>query len=245
MSGRTSRVLATLLVAVATGALAAACSSFDDADPPPAEGGTETGAVDTGAADTIVSDAPVDSGLDTALPALTTGCSDGTREAFLRTEKIAACEGAWTVAGIFPSHAPVCKRSAGNSSANVDGTGCGPVDLCAAGWHVCTGGLDVALHGGAGDVCGLGNTQTGQLFFATAQAGDGDGVCASMYEDSRINDVYGCGDVPTPPLTACMPLNARIDHTFHPADFQPLSDNGERELVTKTAGPGGVLCCSD
>ncbi|QSQ19109.1 hypothetical protein JY651_27585 [Pyxidicoccus parkwayensis] len=143
-------------------------------------------------------------------------------------------------------------------------------DLCAVGWHVCTGDADVAAHSPTG--CD-GATREGDkpLFFATRQSTNGCGVCANgtstgpecdgascsegcMQTAVTSNDFYGCGNFGTE--GACGPLNRFSDELCSGLPDSPWScdastpadDNGlcEAYTVTKTGSKfGGVLCCRD
>ena len=73
------------------------------------------------------------------------GCADGSREGFNNTSRfpsIAACDGGWTVPGIAGAAGklPACNRAAGGHGIF---QGCSAADLCAVGWHVCTGAADI------------------------------------------------------------------------------------------------------
>ena len=73
------------------------------------------------------------------------GCADGSREGFNNTGRfpsIAACDGGWTVPGIAGAAGklPACNRAAGGHGIF---QGCSAADLCAVGWHVCTGAADI------------------------------------------------------------------------------------------------------
>jgi hypothetical protein len=131
------------------------------------------------------------------MPPPSVGCSDGTREGFQDMNTypgIAGCSGAWTVPGVtLPNLQPACGRASGNSSANVDGTGCSSDDLCASGWHVCRGNAEVALRApnGCADAVPPG-TPDKMLFFAVSQNSTMNTVCDSSSND---NDVFGCGNL--------------------------------------------------
>ena len=235
-------IVAVLSALVAT---AIACTSFSSDPPPeaPSDGGKEDAQADTSAPGADAADR--DAATDGPQRSSAIGCSDNTVEGFVGSPNIAACEGAWVVAGIIAKAPVTCQRMAGNSSSNPSGAECSSQDLCAEGWHVCTDGADVASHGGTikGGICSLPPVDGGTLFYATAQPSKDTAACSSLAAD--VNDVFGCGDV-TRPGSSCTPLNAVIG-TFVPLDpFNLGGDNDkERENVKKAAGPGGVLCCRD
>jgi hypothetical protein len=146
------------------------------------------------------------------------GCADGTREGFLSLQaypEIAGCSGAWSVGGITrPDLEPTCGRNSGNDSDNPEGAGCSAADLCAPGWHVCLGKLEVAAlspDGCAGAVPP--GTPDKTLFFAVMQNSRADSVCD---QSDQGNDVFGCGNLGTSlsPDKNCQPLN-RVLASMH------------------------------
>ncbi len=169
---------------------------------------------------------------DTAPPTYTMaqiGCADGSREGFLDISRfpfIAGCSGAWTVPGV---HAliPSCKRQAGNTGLTPMGEGCNVSDLCAEGWHVCSGRSDVTSSnpknlGGKTSVpekeydyvdpfaCdGLLDGTQGPLFFATRATNLGNFNCSPdpIEKDWGNNDIAGCGNLGCPTQAdTCGPL---------------------------------------
>ena len=146
------------------------------------------------------------------------GCADGTREGFVDQDShpfIAGCSGGWSVGGITrPDLAPTCGRASGNDSDNPEGAGCSAADLCAPGWHVCLGKLEVfelSPDGCAGAVPP--GTPDKSLFFAVRQNSQADSVC----DDSDLgNDVFGCGNLGTvlTPDKNCGPLD-RVLASMH------------------------------
>ena len=128
------------------------------------------------------------------------GCADGTREGFLDHTKfplIAACGGAWTIKGAHNT-TPACKRQAGNSGKLPQGTNCNVTDLCAAGWHVCYGKVDVLSRNAKGCLNILDGTK-GPAFFLARTSSTGAFNCS---QDSTkfggpgtSNDLFGCGDL--------------------------------------------------
>ncbi|HET7499392.1 MAG TPA: hypothetical protein VFK02_00255 [Kofleriaceae bacterium] len=220
----------------------------------------------------------------------TIGCADGQREGFLDVAahpNIAGCSGAWTIAGIHtesPDIAPACEglptndttvpacgRAAGDDGANPSGTGCNVADLCALGWHVCTGADDVALSSATG--CnGAAESEEPQLFFATRQSSSGCGQCATgdsvpcdsascaagcLQTAATSNDFFGCGNFgAVMPILDCGPLDRFSNNLCTGLPDSPWScnaattadDNGECEAYTVTKSDvsfGGVLCCRD
>lgn len=219
------------------------------------------------------------------------GCADGEREGFVEVgayPRIAGCSGAWTIPGIFafnPGEAPACPGvkthdttrptcgGSGDDSPRSSGDGCTVADLCAAGWHVCSGAADVAASSGGG--C-KGVTTPGDppLFFATRQSSTGCAYCATGEGlDARCganacatgcrqtattsNDVFGCGNLGMVVAnSACGPLdrfsndrcNALLGTPWSCDLPGPEDDKGlcEAYTVTKRAtSHGGVLCCKD
>jgi hypothetical protein len=190
------------------------------------------------------------------------GCSDGTREGFRdinRWPRIAACAGGWQVAGLLTgaSRTPVCNRNAGNDSSDPTGIHCSAADMCAATWHACTNGPDVADHSSSGDCAGI-LSPGEQAFFVVMTGASPQGVC---YPDpSLANDLHGCGSIGQPEAGGCPPLDRRMDFAACAAtgvwscgdasDSLPGVDASgnllEAALVTKPdPSLGGVLCCKD
>jgi hypothetical protein len=128
------------------------------------------------------------------------GCSDGTREGFLdipKFSRIAACAGAWSIKGIHNT-TPACARAAGNHGTNTAGTGCNVTDLCAAGWHVCFGKVDVLSRNAQGCLNILDNA-TSPAFFLARTSSTGAFNCSqdsTLFGDpGTSNDLFGCGDL--------------------------------------------------
>jgi hypothetical protein len=242
------RSLAGVLLVVVPVAAGAACTSFSSDDPPSeADGGDarvlEEASIGDGG---VEADAPAEG----SRPVSEAGCSDGTREAFraAAATAIAGCQGAWGIGGLLWDAGPRCGRGGGDQGTHVDGIGCAAEDLCADGWHVCRDGADVLARGGAlpGEICLSIPKDSGVTFFATAQPSAGAAVCIA--DAGAVNDVFGCGDIPSP-INSCGPLNTVLS-TFVPTtplpDFDLGGDNDrERANVKKGPGPGGVLCCRD
>jgi hypothetical protein len=228
--------------------------------------------------------------LSSALTAI--GCADGQREGFTNLDAypdIAGCSGGWSIPGIHTAApvtapacpgvapadttVPACNRNAGNDSANPAGIGCNAADLCAVGWHVCTGAADVAGSSASG-CAGATNPEDPALFFATRQSGTGCGECATgtrsdaacdsascaagcAQTEATSNDVFGCGNIGSAALsTACGPLDrfssnlcSGLGGTAWRCDLPTAADdNGECEAYTVTkvsAADGGVVCCRD
>jgi hypothetical protein len=191
------------------------------------------------------------------------GCADGTREAFRSVKAypdIAGCSGGFSLAGVLIVQPPACHRRAGNDSPNPAGHGCNVSDLCAAGWHVCTGAKEVAARSPDGCTGALDSPPA--TFFATRQSGPGYGLCATGTErcapsTQRLgclqtpelrDDFYGCGDFGPPADPSCAPLNRSSSDNCE-AMPRPWKCSGHlTEAVTVTKpGPesGGVLCCRD
>ncbi len=223
--------------------------------------------------------------------AMRVGCADGEREGFVDISthpRIAGCAGAWSIPGILehnpgePAECPGVKThdtthwSCGGTGDDLDrviGEGCNVSDLCAPGWHVCTGALDVAVN--SRDGCRSAAKPTDPpMFFAVRQSSTGCAQCASGDRvDSACrsntcspgcrqtaliaNDIFGCGNlgfgVSTP---TCQPLDrfsndkcVGFSNTPWSCDLPgPEDDRGVCEAYTVSKrGPshGGVLCCKD
>jgi hypothetical protein len=167
---------------------------------------------------------------DASVPAIdamvpNNGCADGTRELLASVSefpKVAGCNGSWTIPGL---------------TATGPGTA---TSLCAEGWHVCGGASEFR---GAGGLCALGTDSS--YLYVTAQQSSGGLVCT----DSGSNELFGCGfALGLQATSTCLPLDTAIGTdtaaTNGPWDVG-LNDAGERDAVTKAAGPGGVLCCGN
>ena len=270
--------------------------SYSDAEP--AEVGTDAGVhpdavvPDTGLhPDALVPDTgvhPDAAAPDMGLPP--PGCSDDEREGFgdrFRFPSIAGCSGAWTIPGIHTHHPgtapacpglpthdtvnPACSRGSGDDGLIPDGTGCNAADLCAAGWHVCTGAAEIAAKSPTG--C-AGATTSGDppLFFASRQSSNGCAACTMgttvgpqcdsaacrsgcLQTSATSNDVFGCGNYGTT-VSSCGTCDRFSGNLCNGLTGPPwgcsaasaADNNGlcEQYTITKT-GPshGGVLCCRD
>ncbi len=203
-------------------------------------------------------------------PDLVIGCSDGTREGFVDPAtypEIAGCSGGFSLPGVGVAAplSPACDRSAGNDSANPDGTGCDVADLCAEGWHVCASAMEVGQKSPSG--C-AGVPPTPPLFFVTRQSGPGCSQCATGSSTDptqcgggtcqpgcaqtalTANDVFGCGNVGDASYSGtCGPLD-RFGNNLCSALPPPWTcgtdGTHEADNVAKP-GPsaGGALCCKD
>jgi hypothetical protein len=184
------------------------------------------------------------------------GCSDGTREGFRGDPKwpeiwpdIAGCAGAFDRRGVIgsPELQPSCELLAGDTNSNSEGNGCTAADLCAANWHVCRNGDDVAKHSPTGDC--EGSVPAGEpRFFLVASGASPMGICSA--DPQAVNDLHGCGGLGQPEDQTCAPLSRRMGF----ADCMATSgvwncgtqDDSlrEAEVVSKTGTTlGGVLCC--
>ena len=236
---------------------------------------------------------PADESLAAATQAISTaGCADGQREGFTDVTaypRIAGCSGAWTMPGIHtqdPGTAPACPglstadttvpacgRAAGDDGDNPSGVNCNVADLCAAGWHVCTGADDVNRSSPSG-CSGATEQEDVPLFFATRQTSNGCGQCATgsstdascdsascvagcLQTEHTSNDFFGCGNFgATAPILDCGPLD-RFSHNLcsglagspWSCDLPDAADDSglcEAFAVTKSdLSHGGVLCCRD
>ena len=224
--------------------------------------------IDLPAIDLAIVDRPRDLSLPRDLTIPSIGCSDGTREGFLDwTEypNVAGCAGAFLIPGVLSNTlSPACQRQAGNTGPHRDGQGCNAADLCAAGWHLCTGVADVASHSPTG--C-TGSAPAPGLFFITRQSSTGCGVCAigtgqsdppcnsfscniGCAQSDRIsNDVFGCGSMGDIPNRECGVLD-RFGNNLC-IDLPPswsCGNDGQAEaknVVHHAPEGGGGLCCKD
>jgi hypothetical protein len=184
-------------------------------------------------------------------PPNATGCADSTREGFASLEgfpMIAACSGAWSIAGLRPDPAASCNRAAGNDGMLAGGVGCTATDLCAEGWHVCRARLEVYERLPIADRTCNGIGAPDQTLFVTAQSGGGGNAC----DAGGTNDVFGCGTygIAADPGT-CAPLDRNTDNMCFTikgvGGWECLDSTSEVTTIRKadpTAG-GGVLCCRD
>lgn len=174
------------------------------------------------------------------------GCADGSREGFTALAtyaNIAACAGAWSIAGLVAptTKTPACLRSSGNDGPNPSGAGCAVADLCQVGWHVCETAAEVGAKSGGG----CAGAATAGLFFATRQSGGGAARCGG-----GANDLFGCGGLgAAPDVTTCAPLD-RFSGDLCASlggGWACGADNlQEANNVTHTnSTDGGVLCCRD
>ncbi|MBR4986953.1 MAG: hypothetical protein IKY83_14570 [Proteobacteria bacterium] len=127
------------------------------------------------------------------------GCADNSREGFINYEMnpdIAGCSGAWTIPGIHHDEGPACGRQAGNSGLNPNGLGCNVEDLCAEGWHVCHGILDVSQHSPTG-CSNIMENRAKPAFFVTRELSDGALTCRGdgYGRPAYANDLFGCGNL--------------------------------------------------
>jgi hypothetical protein len=201
-----------------------------------------------------VPEAPADSSPDVALPDAPpniSGCADATREGFADLSAfpmLAACSGAWSVAGLRPEPAASCNRAAGNDGTLAGGVGCTATDLCAAGWHVCRTKLEVYERLPIADRTCTRLAAAEQTLFVTAQSGNGGSKCDAAGTD----DVFGCGTYGLVSDTAtCAPLDRNSDNMCFiikgVGGWECLDPTSEVTTIRKsdpTAG-GGVLCCRD
>jgi hypothetical protein len=180
------------------------------------------------------------------------GCADGTREGFKSLDRypnIAACAGAWQVAGLVAPEtlAPQCDRHAGNDGTAIAGGGCSVADLCAEGWHVCESAREVSTNAlSCADAAMLGAPPA---FYVTRQRGPM--MTCDRLNLTGTNDLFGCGNFGSAAPAACAPF-ARMLRDADCRDNPPwMCTNGplgysvsELTDVTKS-GPsrGGVLCC--
>ena len=181
------------------------------------------------------------------------GCSDGTAEALLAETGLAACDGAWAIAGIVNQEPPACERRAGNDGSVPSGDGCNASDLCAVGWHVCASAAEVSAHGGDN---GCGELRPpdpdGEAYiYLTRQGGRGDETqCTPDGSTEGSDDAWGCGTLGLE-ATTCPPLDRHLSLGADAGGCQSFFDCGEdpaaeglniRKLDSKG---GGVLCCRD
>ena len=186
------------------------------------------------------------------------GCSDGTREGFRGSvywkdiwPNIAGCAGAFDRPGVVgpPDIHPTCNLLAGDTNVNRSGKGCTAADLCAAGWHVCRNGGDVANHSPTRDCEGC--VPAGEpRFFLVASGASAMGICSP--DSQEVNDLHGCGGLGQPETQDCAPLSRRMGFADCLATDGVWLCGGqadslqEAKIVTKADTTlGGVLCCRD
>jgi len=205
----------------------------------------------------VDSSQPDDGGGPSDVPPATTGCADGTREAFTdeaRFPSIAGCAGGWSVPGLLTeaSMAPGCARAAGNDGSNRMGTACTVEDLCADGWHVCRGASELTLMAVTCRDAGIAPASaggSGAMFFATRQRGTAPTGC-SPDATTGSNNLHGCGNFGRAEDPGCAPpLDRQIENTAC-ATNPPWSCNDAASIMTEAmvatksgAAAGGVLCC--
>ncbi|MEX1366571.1 MAG: hypothetical protein AB1Z98_25830 [Nannocystaceae bacterium] len=170
------------------------------------------------------------------------GCADGQREDLFDEvgfPDIAACSGGFAIPGVG-QNTPTCDRNGGDDGPFPDGLTCSIDDLCAAGWHLCTGREEVSAMGISD--CGSLSWSTG--FYATAQSGDGSNTCGP----TGTNDVFGCGDVGYTDISGCAPLNRSTGNLCVELSGPwscPIAVDEAGTLVKSGPDFGGALCCRD
>jgi hypothetical protein len=182
------------------------------------------------------------------------GCSDGSREGFrdlANYPNIAGCAGAFDQPGVVgPADLrPACGLLAGDTNSNRSGTGCNAADLCAAQWHVCRNGDDVAHHSPTGDCEGC--VPAGEpRFFLVASGASPMGICTP--DPQEMNDLHGCGGLGQPETQDCAPLSRRMGFADCLATGGVWMCGGQADSLreaklVKKAGTtlGGALCCRD
>ena len=183
------------------------------------------------------------------------GCSDGTAEALIATEGLAACAGAWTIPGVVVETAPECERTAGNTGERPSGEGCTVADLCAPGWHVCRDAADVAVHGGDSACERLtppGPDEVPYIFLTRQRGSFEDAACGPDGTEDQANDAWGCGTLGLEAVD-CRPLDRHIaiedgEGGVCPDPFDCGEDpalEGQNVIKREPEQGGGVLCCSD
>jgi hypothetical protein len=184
-------------------------------------------------------------------------CSDGTREALVGFPNIAACAGAWDYPGIVDLTPPLCGHSSGNDSQNPDGIGCGPADLCAIGWHVCSGAMDVQNHDD-GSACTQLELVNDAIFVTRQRGAPPNGICVSSAATGGdrppppppavpVDDVFGCGSIGIM-VGDCAPLARKLSLPSDcpaPFDCGQSPDSEGNQVVKSRSDRGGVLCCRD
>lgn len=183
------------------------------------------------------------------------GCADGAREAFANTTRfpnIAGCAGGWTILGVLTpaSLLPACAFTAGDDGMNPNGVGCSVADLCAPGWHVCGGAIELDAMNVTCAQAGIAgvNAAAGPQFFITRQRGEQATACTP--DDAvGVNNVHGCGNFGLAEDPACTPLDRQLSHT-ECDDNAPWSCNDPNSMtdealvvVKRGAAAGGALCC--
>jgi hypothetical protein len=140
---------------------------------------------------------------------------------------------------------------AGNDGPNPSGVGCNIADLCAAGWHVCTGAADV-MSSSPNGCAGATQPTDPSLYFASRQSSTGFNACATgsgtgpnctansgatgcAQTADTSNDVYGCGNLGNQGIgfEGCAPLDASLA-------LDPSND-----VCGGGAPPGSNWSCAD
>lgn len=179
-------------------------------------------------------------------PAPTEGCADGHREAYLDAAQfpdIAACAGAFTVAGVTtaPSQSPQCSREAGDDGAKPDGAGCSVADLCAAGFHVCSDRADLEASAPT-DACPP--DVPAQTFFLSRETQDAGFACGG-----GTNNVAGCGSMLFNQDSGCAPFDTLLKQADCNASASWVcpgaADEESVNVVKPGLAEGGALCCRD
>ncbi len=242
-------------------------------------------------------DAPVDARRDALVDAphdapfeagpLVHGCADGHREGFVDDMKypnVAGCAGGWSVPGVLPFNpgkapacptvatydtvTPACGRGGGDDGANPNGAGCAVVDLCEAGWHVCSSAADIASHSPTG-CAGATTPNDPPMFFVSRQSSNGCAVCATGVRNDpdcnsvsctkgcansarTSNDVFGCGSLgAVGPFVDCAPIDRFSNNLCNDVGSNwTCKDDGSGlceayAIVHNGPSFGGALCCRD
>jgi len=180
-----------------------------------------------------------------------TGCADGQREGFIGFPNIAACAGAWSVAGVksVASLNPACGNKGGDDGLLSGGAGCSVADLCQVGWHVCNSAAEVASSAGIANACSNAALLPAQSFFITRQSGSGSLACDAVGN----NDIFGCGDLGTAAQVAtCSPLTrttgsscSALGGGWSCGAIGSFNVTEAQTVVKSSSARGGALCCRD
>ena len=143
---------------------------------------------------------------------------------------------------------PWCDREAGNTGVRPEGAGCGAADLCAPGWHVCRGPVEVERF--SLSQCESIVAAGVSAFFAVAGGGGVGGDCA--FGQEWTNDVRGCGSIGHAEGDNCYPLDRRLEFSDCSATQGAwvcggvgAHDEEVLHVFKGTSDLGGVLCCRD
>ena len=163
------------------------------------------------------------------------GCGAGSRASVdPKLPNVAFCDGAWTFAGVTT---PQSMQTRIDCNLNT-GSNCTVADVCAAGWHVCTGDADAGTHGLTMQTCAAVTSD----MFITRQAG---GLAYDCVATASDNNLFGCGGGGrSPALNTCTTLAKVWEYRDCVGNWSCNDMLHEAAVVTKSGlAGGGALCC--